>query len=52
MLAVCHVSFRPGGELIPGEDQTEGLKRLLAEVWHMPSLWLTHLVYCSLSLVK
>ena len=25
-------SYRPGGELIPGEDQVEGLKRLLTEV--------------------
>lgn len=25
-------SFRPGGELSPGEDEVEGLKRLMTEV--------------------
>lgn len=31
------LSCRPGGELSPGEDEVEGLKRLMTEVatsWH------------------
>ena len=33
--------FRPGGELMAGEDQTAGLKRLLTEVW-----WCVHICMC------
>lgn len=37
-----NVTIRPGGELNPGEDDVEGLKRLLTEVT------LTQLIILSL----
>jgi len=48
---MAYYLFRPGGELKHGEDQIEGLKRLLTEVWPSYGLWLlillqSFLQYC------
>ena len=35
--------FRPGGELMPGEDENEGLKRAMTEVTWTSSYYITHI---------
>lgn len=41
-LTVCVLSCRPGGELSPGEDEVEGLKRLMTEVTAAEMILITY----------